>query len=135
MPALLAGGKVIVSTGTKNLQDQLFSKDIPLVRQALRSPVRVALLKGRANYVCHYHLERALGDGRLFSRADAADARRIARFARLSKTGDKSECADVPEHSPVWDAATSTRENCLGQDCPHHKECFVLITSIAILTK
>lgn len=125
-PALLAGGKVIVSTGTKNLQDQLFSKDIPLVRQALRSPVRVALLKGRANYVCHYHLERALGDGRFFSRADAADARRIARFARLSKTGDKSECADVPEHSPVWDAATSTRENCLGQDCPHHKECFVL---------
>lgn len=126
VPALLSGGKVIISTGTKNLQDQLFSKDIPVVRQALQTPVRVALLKGRANYVCHYHLERALADGRFFSRTDAADARRIARFAKISKTGDKSECTDVPEHSPVWSAVTSTRDNCLGQDCPYHKECFVL---------
>lgn len=126
VPALRSGGKVIVSTGTKNLQDQLFAKDIPIVRQALGAPVRVALLKGRANYVCHYHLERALADGRFFSRADAADARRIVRFAKVSKTGDKSECVDVPEHSPVWGAVTSTRDNCLGQDCPHHKECFVL---------
>ena len=126
VPAIRSGGKVIVSTGTKNLQDQLFAKDIPIVRQALGAPVRVALLKGRANYVCHYHLERALADGRFFSRADAADARRIVRFAKVSKTGDKSECVDVPEHSPVWGAVTSTRDNCLGQDCPHHKECFVL---------
>ena len=66
VPALRSGGKVIVSTGTKNLQDQLFAKDIPIVRQALGAPVRVALLKGRANYVCHYHLERALADGRFF---------------------------------------------------------------------
>lgn len=126
VPAIRSGGKVIVSTGTKNLQDQLFAKDIPIVRQALGAPVRVALLKGRANYVCHYHLERALADGRFFSRADAADTRRIVRFAKVSKTGDKSECVDVPEHSPVWGAVTSTRDNCLGQDCPHHKECFVL---------
>ena len=126
VPALLSGGKVIVSTGTKNLQDQLFSKDIPTVRKVLGAPVQVALLKGRANYVCHYHLQRAQDDGRFFSREDAADAARIARFAKRTQTGDKAECGDVPENSPVWNMVTSTRENCLGQDCPNHKECFVL---------
>jgi len=126
VPALLSGGKVIVSTGTKNLQDQLFSKDIPTVRKVLGSPVQVALLKGRANYLCHYHLERAQADGRFFSREDAADAARVARFAKQTKTGDKAECGEVSENSPVWGMVTSTRENCLGQDCPYHKECFVL---------
>ncbi|MDR2451018.1 MAG: ATP-dependent DNA helicase [Candidatus Accumulibacter sp.] len=126
VPALLSGGKVIVSTGTKNLQDQLFSKDIPTVKKALGAPVQAALLKGRANYVCLYHLERAQSDGRFLSREDAANAVRIARFARRTKTGDKAECSSVPENSPVWPLVTSTRENCLGQDCPHHKECFVL---------
>jgi len=126
VPALLSGGKVIVSTGTKNLQDQLFSRDIPTVRKALASPVQVALLKGRANYLCHYHLERSLADGRFLSREDAAHAHRIARFARKTKTGDKADCADVPENSAVWAVVTSTRENCLGQDCPNYKECFVL---------
>jgi len=126
VPALLSGGKVIVSTGTKNLQDQLFAKDIPTVRKVLGSPVQVALLKGRANYVCHYHLERAQADGRFFSREDAADAARVARFAKQTKTGDKAECGEVSENSPVWNMVTSTRENCLGQDCPHNKECFVL---------
>ena len=126
VPALLSGGKVIVSTGTKNLQDQLFARDIPTVRQALGSPVKVALLKGRANYVCHYHLENSLADGRFVVREDAAYAQRIARFAKTSKTGDKADCGDVPESSTVWGLVTSTRENCLGQDCPQHKECFVL---------
>ncbi len=126
VPALLSGGKVIVSTGTKNLQDQLFSKDIPTVCQALGAPVQVALLKVRANYVCPYHLERALSEGRFFSKEDAADVHRVARFAKKTKTGDKSECVDVPENSGVWALVTSTRENCLGQDCPYHKECFVL---------
>jgi ATP-dependent DNA helicase DinG len=126
VPALRSGGKVIVSTGTKNLQDQLFSKDIPTVKKALGAPARVALLKGRANYVCFYHLQRAQDDGRFFSREDAADAARVARFARQTRTGDKAECANVPENSPVWPMVTSTRENCLGQECPQHKECFVL---------
>ncbi len=126
VPALLSGGKVIVSTGTRNLQDQLFTRDIPTVCKALASPVQVALLKGRANYVCPYHLERSLGDGRFGSREDAADVQRIARFAKHTETGDKSECHGVPENSPVWGMVTSTRENCLGQDCPHNKECFVL---------
>ena len=126
VPALLSGGKVIVSTGTKNLQDQLFARDIPTVRKALGSPVKVALLKGRANYVCHYHLERALADGRFVAREDAAYASRIARFVKKTKTGDKADCGDVPESSTVWGLVTSTRENCLGQDCPSNKECFVL---------
>ncbi|MBK7952542.1 MAG: ATP-dependent DNA helicase [Candidatus Accumulibacter sp.] len=126
VPALLAGGKVIVSTGTKNLQDQLFARDIPTIRKVLNSPVRVALLKGRANYLCHYHLERSLADGRFLSRDDAAYAQRIARFARKTRSGDKAECAGVPESATVWAMVTSTRDNCLGQDCPHHKECFVL---------
>ncbi len=126
VPALLSGGKVIVSTGTKNLQDQLFSRDIPTVCKALGSPVKVALLKGRANYVCHYHLERSLADGRFITREDASHASRIARFAKKTKTGDKADCGDVPENSAVWGMVTSTRENCLGQDCPSNKECFVL---------
>lgn len=126
VPALLSGGKVIVSTGTKNLQDQLFARDIPTIRQVLNSPVKTALLKGRANYLCHYHLERSLSDGRFASREDAAHALRISRFAKETRTGDKAECGDVPEGSPVWGMVTSTRENCLGQDCPYHKECFVL---------
>ena len=126
VPALLSGGKVIVSTGTKNLQDQLFSRDIPTVCKALGSPVKVALLKGRANYVCHYHLEHSLADGRFITREDASHASRIARFAKKTKTGDKADCGDVPENSTVWGMVTSTRENCLGQDCPSNKECFVL---------
>ena len=126
VPALLSGGKVIVSTGTKNLQDQLFSRDIPTVRKVLGAPIQIALLKGRANYLCHYHLERALSDGRFIAREDAAHAARIARFAKSTKTGDKADCGDVPENSTVWGMVTSTRENCLGQDCPYNKECFVL---------
>jgi ATP-dependent DNA helicase DinG len=127
VPALKSGGKVIVSTGTKTLQDQLFNKDLPMVRDALKAPVKIALLKGRANYVCPYHLERALADGRFLTREDAADARRISVFAKVTHTGDKAECLEVSENSPVWNHATSTRENCLGQDCPDYKDCFVML--------
>jgi len=126
VPAMLSGGKVIVSTGTRNLQDQLFARDIPTIRKILKSPIRIALLKGRANYLCHYHLARSLADGRFLSREDAGYAQRIARFAKKTLTGDKAECADVPETASVWAMVTSTRDNCLGQDCPNHKECFVL---------
>ena len=125
VPALLAGGKVIVSTGTKTLQDQLFRRDLPTVRDALGAPTSIALLKGRANYVCHYHLARAKEAGRFLSREEAGHILAIARFAKSSNTGDKAECAAVPEDSGAWGAATSTRDNCLGQDCPNAKECFV----------
>ncbi len=133
VPALLSGGKVIVSTGTKNLQDQLFARDIPTIRKALGLPVRVALLKGRANYLCHHHLARSLADGRFLTREDAAWAQRIARFAQQTRSGDKAECVDVPENATVWPMVTSTRDNCLGQDCPQHKECFVLAARREVL--
>jgi len=126
VPALLSGGKVIISTGTKTLQDQLFNRDLPTVRAALKVPVTIALLKGRANYVCPYHLERNAQDGRFLHAQDAADLRVIARFAKTTPTGDKAECTSVREDSPAWLAATSTRDNCLGQECPHVKECFVM---------
>jgi len=127
VPALQSGGKVIVSTGTKTLQDQLFNKDLPMVRDALKAPVKTALLKGRANYVCPYHLQHAIADGRFLTREDAADARRISVFAKTTQSGDKAECIEVSENSPVWGHATSTRDNCLGQECPDYKECFVML--------
>src|SRR5690606_30953781 len=116
----------IISTGTKTLQDQLFQRDLPTVRNALGVGATVALLKGRANYVCHYHLERAQSEGRFSSRAEADHIRTIARFAKTTRSGDKSELVAVPEDSGAWQQATSTRDNCLGQECPYVKECFVL---------
>jgi ATP-dependent DNA helicase DinG len=126
VPALLSGGKVIISTGTKNLQDQLFSRDLPNVRDALKVPVTVAMLKGRSNYVCHYHLEAAANSGRFASREDAKYVHLIKNFAENSKTGDKSELTEVPENATIWLNVTSTRDNCLGQDCSFYKECFVM---------
>ena len=126
VPALVSGGKVIISTGTKTLQDQLFTKDLPTVRDALRVPVTVALLKGRANYVCHYHLARAKAEGRFASRDDARHLPVIARFARTSRSGDKAECSRVPDNAGIWSWVTSTRENCLGSECTHYKDCFVM---------
>ncbi len=126
VPAMLWGGKVIVSTGTKHLQDQLFQRDIPTVRDALAVPVSVAMLKGRANYLCHYYLQRTADSGRLPTRQDTSHLQEIIRFAKITRTGDKAELASVPENSPVWPMVTSTRDNCLGQECPHYKECFVM---------
>jgi ATP-dependent DNA helicase DinG len=126
VPTLLYGGKVIISTGTKTLQDQLFARDLPAIRQALNAPVIVSLLKGRANYVCHYHLELAQEHGLFASRQDIKALHAITRFIKYTKTGDKSEFTEVPENSPVWDKVTSTRDNCLGAECPSYQKCFVM---------
>lgn len=126
IPALLAGGKVIVSTGTKTLQDQLFFRDIRTVREALQIPVTVALLKGRSNYICHYHLEQTREAGRMASREDVIWLAKISAYAKTSKNGDKGQLASVPENAPIWSMVTSNRENCLGQECSYHEECFVL---------
>ena len=126
-PALLSGGRVIISTGTKTLQDQLFHRDLPQVRAALGVPVDTALLKGRANYVCLHHLETAIGDNTTFSsRDEISHLQKIRSFAARTMSGDRGECAEVPETSPAWARATSTRENCLGSSCRHYKECFVM---------
>jgi ATP-dependent DNA helicase DinG len=126
VPALLSSGKVIISTGTKTLQDQLFQRDLPLVREALKVPVTIALLKGRGNYVCHHHLARTAVSGMLATRADVRHLKRIETFARTSTTGDRGELADVPESAAIWGEVTSTRENCLGSECAHFDKCFVM---------
>ncbi len=127
VPAMLAGGKVIVSTGTKALQDQLFNRDLPNVRDALGLPIKAALLKGRSNYLCWHHLDRANQDATLLgSRQEVKDLGLINRFKTLTSTGDKAECASVPETAPIWMRVTSTRENCLGSECAHYTDCFVL---------
>lgn len=128
VPALLAGGKAIISTGTKTLQDQLFNRDIPSVRSALNVPVGVALLKGRANYICHYHLERSQQDNYLsfVNRNEVKYLQLIAHYAMHSKDGDKSGLSTVPESAAIWHHVTATRENCLGSECPNYKKCFLM---------
>jgi ATP-dependent DNA helicase DinG len=126
VPALLWGGKVIISTGTKTLQDQLYSRDIPTVRQALQAPVSVALLKGRSNYVCHFHLERTLQNGRLTAREDVGYLREISRFVKTTSSGDKAELTKVPETASVWNLVTSTRDTCFGSECQYYQDCFVM---------
>ncbi|MEG0821880.1 MAG: ATP-dependent DNA helicase [Burkholderiaceae bacterium] len=125
VPALLAGGKVLLSTGSKPLQDQLFRKDLPAVRAALKVNAEIALLKGRANYVCLQRLAHAESEGLLNSREEAFHLREIVRFARITTSGDRAELASVPENASVWPAVTSTRENCPGTECPQMQECFV----------
>jgi len=125
VPALLSGRRVLLSTATKTLQDQLFSKDLPLVREALGVPVNVALLKGRQNYVCHFHLERALREARLPSPREVDHLQKVKLFAGRTQTGDRADCAGVPEDSAVWSWVTSNKDNCLGGECPNASECFV----------
>lgn len=125
-PVFLSGEKALISTGTRNLQDQLYHRDIPNLRKALSLSVNVALLKGRSNYVCHYHLDRLEHDEKaLRSRNEIAQLRAIREFTQVSETGDKSELLTVPENADIWQRVTSTRENCLGQECPFIKDCFV----------
>lgn len=126
VPSLLSGGRVLLSTGTRNLQDQLHGRDLPRVRAALGVHAEVALLKGRANYVCRYHLRRNLAEGQFVRREDIAQLRRIDRYAAVSASGDRAGLPGVPEEAQVWSMATSTRENCLGQECPDWGECFVV---------
>ena len=126
VPALLAGGRVIVSTGTKTLQDQLYHRDLPRVRDALGVRADVALLKGRANYVCLHHLELAASQGTFAVREEASHLQKIASFAARTMSGDRGECSEVPEGSGAWAQATSTRENCLGSACGHYPDCFVM---------
>ena len=125
VPALLAGGKVLLSTGTKPLQDQLFRKDLPAVLDALRINAATALLKGRANYVCLHRMARAEAEGLLPTREDVGHLRSVVRFAATTSTGDRAELADVPENAAIWPLVTSTRDNCLGAECPRFGECFV----------
>ncbi|NOQ63703.1 MAG: DEAD/DEAH box helicase [Methyloprofundus sp.] len=126
VPAIFSGKKVIVSTGTKNLQDQLFNKDVPLLRKTIGIPFSAALLKGRANYLCTYRLEIAIHSNLGFSREEAAALAKIKKWSKSTRSGDIADMHDVMEGNPVWMQATSTRENCLGQECPEYSECFLM---------
>ncbi|NDU88379.1 MAG: ATP-dependent DNA helicase, partial [Ferrovum sp.] len=126
IPALLSGARVILSTASKTLQDQLFQRDIPALREVLKIPVSVALLKGRANYLCPHHLEETLRQGVLFDREEVAHLHQVQAFAQRTTSGDIAELGEVPEQSAIWRKVTSTRENCLGQECAHLTNCFIL---------
>lgn len=126
VPALSSGGRVIVSTGTRALQDQLYHKDLPVVRKALSRGVQTALLKGRGNYLCRYRLDQTLASGRLSDRRQVTHLNRIQQWAGRTRHGDIAEISSVPEDSPLWYRVTSTAENCLGQECAFFQDCFVL---------
>ncbi len=126
VPALVSGEKVIVSTGTKNLQDQLFYRDLPLVRKALSQPGKVALLKGRSNYLCPYRLDLYHHSPRLQNPHLHKTLLKIQRWAETTKSGDIGELTDVAEDSPLWPYVTSTADNCLGQECPNIADCCVM---------
>ncbi|WP_295393172.1 ATP-dependent DNA helicase [uncultured Thiodictyon sp.] len=122
VPAILCGRKVLISTGTRNLQDQLFHRDLPQVRDALGLPVRVALLKGRANYLCRHRLKLALEDPAAHDPQLRAQLRQVQDWSKTTRQGDVAELA-LPEDAQVWPVVTSTTDNCIGQSCPEWQDC------------
>ncbi|MDC5721560.1 ATP-dependent DNA helicase [Vibrio europaeus] len=128
VPALLSGKKTIISTGSKNLQEQLFHRDLPLMTNALGFYGQVALLKGRANYLCLDRLSRQMVE----SHNQSADPTLLSQLVKVrswsseTKTGDLGDCDAIAEDSPVIPTITSTNDNCLGKDCPSYQDCFVL---------
>lgn len=125
-PVFQRAGKVVISTGTKALQDQLFQRDIPLVKQALASPLHVALLKGRANYLCLHRLDLAGQSREIALPRAAARVQQVRAWAGRTRSGEISEVADIPGNDPFWHLVTSNAENCLGQDCPVYTDCHVI---------
>lgn len=125
VPALLSGERVLLSTATKALQDQLFGRDLPRLVEALGLPVRTALLKGRASYVCLHRLELARRDGSSSERASQRALAKIEQWSQATRTGDLAELPGLDERSPIIPLVTSTRENCLGAQCPQFRACHV----------
>ena len=127
-PVLLSGRRVIVSTGTRTLQDQLYRRDLPTITAALGRPVRVALLKGRANYLCLHRLDLAEQQAiaRGLRREVAVALPHVRQWAQVTQQGDIAELARFSESEPVWPWVTSTRDNCLGPDCPVFERCHVM---------
>jgi len=125
VPALLAGRRAVISTHSRNLQDQLFLRDLPQVSEALGRPVKVRMLKGRANYLCRYRLARAAeAQGELDER-ERIGLESVRSWADHTVSGDLAQCRGVPENAPILRRVTSTRENCLGKDCPDFESCHV----------
>jgi ATP-dependent DNA helicase DinG len=125
VPALLSGEKVIVSTGTKTLQDQLYFRDLPLVCDAMESSVTTALLKGRGNYLCLHRMHTARTEGRLPSREAVTELEAVLDWSAKTKDGDLSIAGVLSEESGLMPFVTSTTDNCLGSECPEFDRCFV----------
>ena len=126
VPLLLSGRRALVSTATKSLQDQLFLRDLPRLKAALKVPVRIALLKGRSSYLCLHRLQQARETGSLPDRFAVRALARIETWAHATQTGDIAEVDGLDDRSPVIPIVTSTRDNCLGQECPQFRECYVV---------
>ena len=124
VPALLSDAKVLVSTGTKHLQDQLFEKDIPLIRSLIKKPISTSLLKGRANYACLYRIQSVRSRGRFENKKQVEQFYKIERFANQDIHGDLTQLSGITEHG-LWPQVTSTTENCLHNECPNFEDCFV----------
>lgn len=126
VPALLSQTKVIVSTGTRHLQDQLVTKDLPILLDALPIKPRSMMLKGRSNYLCLQRLEATQRSASVVARRHAAELEAIRFWSTTTRTGDIAELSDFSERFPLWSQVTSTVDNCLGQDCPFYDDCFVM---------
>ncbi len=126
VPALMSGRRVVVSTGTRNLQDQLFARDLPALTRAMGAPADVALLKGRGNYLCLHRMQLALEDPAGLTRAGLRELARVRSWAETTRTGDVAEATGIPEDSIVWPRVTSTTDNCLGSACPQWQDCHVV---------
>ena len=124
-PVLLFNKKTIISTGSKNLQDQLFNRDLPAIKKALNFTGKIALLKGRANYLCLERLDQVIAQGVLGDKSVLTDLSKVRKWNNSTKTGDFTECVELAEDSPIISQLTSTAESCLGSDCPNYSECYV----------
>ncbi|MEO5371084.1 MAG: ATP-dependent DNA helicase [Magnetococcus sp. DMHC-1] len=126
LPLLTLGEPVVVSTATKALQDQIVAKDLPLLRRVVERPFRAAVLKGRGNYVCLHRFRQVEQDPTLHMSRSHQEWQRIVAWVHTTRTGDKDELTDLPERLPFWAGVTSTTDNCLGQNCPRHDDCFLI---------
>lgn len=124
-PVLLFNKKTIISTGSKNLQDQLFNRDLPAIKKALNFTGKIALLKGRTNYLCLERLDQVIAQGVLGDKSVLTDLSKVRKWNNSTKTGDFTECVELAEDSPIISQLTSTTESCLGADCPNYNECYV----------
>lgn len=125
-PALMAKGKAIISTGTKNLQEQLYHRDLPVMKKALASNRKTALLKGRANYLCTHRLGQHGGNSTLVEKDVLDQLSTVRAWANTTKTGDMGELKTLPEDAKVLPLVTSTVDNCLGRDCPDYEDCYLV---------
>src|SRR5271155_2141039 len=125
VPAILSGRRVVISTGTKNLQEQLFYKDVPFLQKHLGTPLRVCYMKGRANYACRQKIYDADKEPVLSGFEEIADFQIIRAWEQTTESGDRSEIKQLPEHSSAWNKIDARRDLCAGQKCPQFDRCFI----------